>query len=112
GEVERLAVGEHAVAYLEDLRVGVLTGERDGDRVECADRGAGDPLALQQRAHGGQPVALDGSLLELLGRRRGAHPLFQLALDLAIATAVEVDRAIDPLPVFGARDVADTRCRA
>ena len=95
GEVERLAVGEHAVAHLEDLRVGVAPVERDGDRVERADRLVGDALALEQRAHGAQPVALDRRLLELFGRRGGAHALLELALDLPEAPGEEVDHAVD-----------------
>ena len=37
-EVEALAVGQDAVAHLEDLRVGVRPVDRDRDRVERADR--------------------------------------------------------------------------
>ena len=70
GEVERLAVGEHAVAHLEDLRVGVAAVDRHRDRVERAHRLARHAAALQQRAHRLQPVALERRLLELLLRRR------------------------------------------
>ena len=35
-EVERLAIREHAVAHLEDLRVGLHPVDVDGDRVERA----------------------------------------------------------------------------
>ena len=50
GEIERLAVRQHAVADLEDLRVGVDAVDRDRDRVERADRLVGDALALEQAA--------------------------------------------------------------
>ena len=73
GEVERLAVGEHAVADLEDLGVGLAAFDRDGDRVERAHRLVGHPPALQQRAHRPQPVALERRLLELLRRGGRAH---------------------------------------
>ena len=75
GEVEGLAVGEHAVAHLEDLRVGLAAVDRHRDRVERADRLVGHAPALQQRVHGAQAVALDRRLLELLGRGRRAHAL-------------------------------------
>ena len=65
-EVEALAVGEHAVADLEHLRVGVRALGGHGDRVERAHRRVRDPLALEQRAHGLQLVAVLGGLLELL----------------------------------------------
>ncbi len=61
-----MALGEHPVADLEDLRVGVLAVDRDADQVGGLERLAGDPLALHQRAHGGQPVAVDRRALELL----------------------------------------------
>ena len=75
-EVEALAVGEHAVADLEDLRVGLALGDRDRDRVERADRLVGDPLALEQRADRAQPVALARGVLEaLLGGGLPHRPL-------------------------------------
>ena len=70
-EVERLPVGEDAVADLEHLGVGVAPVERDGDRVEGADDAARHALALEQRAHGLQAVALQRGLLELLRGGRG-----------------------------------------
>ena len=65
-EVEGLAVGEHAVADLEDLGVGLGAVDRDGDGVDGARALVGDPLALEQRAHGLQAVALERRLLEVL----------------------------------------------
>ena len=41
------------------------------------------------------------------GRRRGAHPLLELAFDLAVAPAEEVDDAVDTRAVLLARDIAD-----
>ncbi len=49
-EVEALALGEDAVADLEDLGVGVGPLNGDADQVGGADRAAGDALALEQRA--------------------------------------------------------------
>ena len=74
-EVEALAVGEHAVAHLEHLRVRVRALDRDGDHVERADRLVCDPLALEQRPHRPQPVAEDRRLLELLRLRGVLHAL-------------------------------------
>ena len=48
-EVERLAVREHAVAHLEDLRVGLHPVDVDGDGVERARPLGRDALALEQR---------------------------------------------------------------
>ena len=106
-EVEGLAVGEHAVADLEDLRVGVDAVDRDGDDVERADRLVGDALALQQRLHRAQAVALQRRLLEVLRRRRGLHLRLEVALDLAVAPGQERDHAVDRLAVAGLVDVAD-----
>ena len=100
GEVERLAVGEHAVAHLEDLRVGVPPVDRDGDRVERADRLVRHAPALEQRAHRAQAVALERRLLELLGRRRRAHALLEVALDRREAPRQEVDHAVDARAVL------------
>ena len=95
GEVEGLAVGEHAVADLEDLGVGLGPVERDGDRVERPDRLVGDALALEQRVDGAQAVALERGLLELLRGGGGAHARLQVALDRAVAPGEEVDDAVD-----------------
>ncbi len=65
-EVEALALGEDAVADLEDLGVGVGALDRDADQVGGADRAAGDALALEQRADRFQPVAVDRRALEFL----------------------------------------------
>ena len=107
GEIERLAVGEHAVADLEDLRVGVGPVDGDRDRVERADGLVGDALALEQAADGLQPVALQRRLLELLRRRGRLHPLLEVALDLAVAAGEERDDAIDRLAVLLLGLVAD-----
>ncbi len=108
-EVEGLAVGEHAVAHLEDLRVGVAPVDRDGDGVERTDRLVRDPPALQQRAHRAQAVALERRLLELLRRRRRAHAPLQVALDRGEAAGQEVDHAVDARAVVLLRDEPDAR---
>ena len=99
-EVERLPVGEHALAHLEHLRVGVglLGCHRHG--VERADRVVGHPLALQQRAHGPQLVAELRGGLELLVGGGQLHRLVELALDLAVAAGEEGDDRLDVLPVL------------
>ena len=107
GEIEGLAIREHAVAHLEDLGVGVLPGERHGDRVERADGRVGDPLALEQRADGGEPVAFHRGFFELLLGGRRVHSLLDLALDLAVAPAEEVDDPVDPGAVLLARHIPD-----
>ena len=113
GQVEGLAVGEHAVAHLEDLRVGVAPAvhlrDRHGDRVERAHRLARHAAALQQRADRVQPVALERRLLELLRRRRRAHARLQVALDRREAPGQEVDHAVDALAVVLPGDVAHAR---
>ena len=106
-QVERLAVGEHAVTDLEDLGVGVGPGERYGDRVERPDRRVRNPLALEQRADGGEAVALDRRLLERLGVGRGLHPILELALDPLVVAAQELRNAVDAAAVLLARDVVD-----
>ena len=58
-EVEGLAILEHPVADLEDLGVGLGALDRDGDGVVGARALVGDALALEQRAHRLQPVALE-----------------------------------------------------
>ena len=65
-EVERLAVAEDAVADLEDLRVGLGPLDGDGDRVVRPGALVGDPLALEQRPDGLQPVALERRPLVVL----------------------------------------------
>ena len=106
-EVEALAVGEHAVADLEDLRVGVGGVDRDGDRVVGAGAVVGDALALEQRAHRLQAVALDRRLLEVLLAGGEEHAVLELALDLAEAPGQERDHAVDALAVLLLGDVAD-----
>ena len=106
-EVEALPVGEHAVADLEDLRVGVGPLGGDRDRVERADRRVRDALALEQRAHRLQPVAVGGGLLELLLGRGRVHRLLEVALDLAVAAREEGHDRVDRLAVLLRADVAD-----
>ena len=108
-EVEGLAVGEHAVADLEDLRVGLRPVDRDGDRVVGARAVVGDALALEQRAHRLQPVALDRRLLVVLLAGGEEHPVLELALDLAEAAGQERDHAVDARAVLLLGDVADAR---
>ena len=100
-EVEALALGEDAVADLEDLGVGVGALDRDADQVGGADRATGDALALEQRADRLQPVAMDRRALEFLG----APPppsifVLLLALDLAVAAGEEVDDRLDVAAVL------------
>ncbi len=96
-EVEALAVREHAVADLEHLRVGLAVGHRHRDRVERPVRLVRDPLALEQRAHGAQPVALARGVLEALLGGRQLHLLVERPLDLLVAAGQEVDHAVDRL---------------
>ena len=105
-EVEALAVGQHAVADLEDLRVRVRALGRHGDRVEGPDRRVRDALALEQRAHRLQLVAVLRGLLELLLLGGLAHPLVERLLDVAVAAREEVDDRLDVLAVLLLRDVA------
>ena len=109
GEIEGLAVREHAVADLEDLRVGVDAVDGDGDRVERADGLVGDALALEQALDGPQAVALERGLLELLGGGGRLHAPLEVALDLAVAAREEVDDAVDRLAVLLLGLVADAR---
>ncbi len=111
-EVEALPVREDAVADLEDLRVGLIVGDGDRDRVERAGRLVGDALALEQTAHGSQTVALARRVLEALLVRGLLHRSLELALDFAIAPREKRDHAVDPLAVVVLGDVADARCLA
>ena len=108
-EVEALAVGEHAVADLEDLGVGLAVADRDRDRVERARAVVGDPLALEQRADRPQAVALAGGVLEALLGRGQLHLVLELALDLLVAAGQEGDHAVDRRAVLLLADVADAR---
>ena len=107
GEVEALALGEHAVAYLEDLGVRVRALDGDRDQVGGLERLAGDAAALHQRADGLQAVAIDRGPLELLVAGRLGHLALQVALDVAVAAGEEVDDRLDVSPVLLAVDVAD-----
>ena len=99
-EVEGLAVGEDAVAHLEDLRVGLQPVDGDRDRVEGALAVGGDALALQQRLDGLQAVALQRRLLVVLLAGGEVHPLLEVLLDLAEAAGEEGDHAVDALAVL------------
>src|SRR5205823_8661960 len=76
-------------------------------RVERAHAGVGDPLALEQRPHRAQAVAVQRRLLELLRVRGGAHLLLEVALDPAVAAAEEVDDRLDRPAVLILRHIAD-----
>ncbi len=106
-EVEALALGEDAVADLEDLGVGVGALDRDADQVGGPDRAAGDALALEQRADRFQAVAVERRALEFLGLRGLGHLLFLLLFDLAVAAGEEVDDRVDVAAVLLLGDVAD-----
>ena len=112
GEVEAVALGEHPVADLEHLRVGLRALDRDRDQVGRVERLAGDRAPLHQRAHRLEPVAEDGGALELLGGRGLGHLALEVALDVAVAAGEEVDDRVDPAPVLLAVDVADAGRRA
>src|SRR4051794_18307767 len=81
--------------------------DRDADDVEGSDRLVRDPLALEQRAHGTQPIAEHRRLLELLPARGLLHTLLELPLDVAIAARQEADYRVDVLAVGLLADVAD-----
>src|SRR3954452_8164434 len=106
-EIERLAIGQHAVAHLEDLRVGVRAGDGDGDDVERPHGLVRDALALEQVAHRAQPVALERRRLVLVLARGLLHPRLEVTLDLAVAPAQERDNAVDRLAVLRLVHVAD-----
>ena len=99
-EVEALALGEDAVADLEDLGVGVGALGGDPDQVGGADRAAGDPLALEQRLDRLQAVAVQRGALELLRRRGLLHLRLLVGLDLAVAAGEEVDDRVDVAAVL------------
>ena len=106
-EVERLAVGEHAVADLEDLGVGLGALDVDGDGVVGAGALVGHALALEQRAHRLQAVALERRGLVVLLARVEVHAALEVALDLLEAAAEERDHAVDAAPVLLLGHVAD-----
>ena len=98
-EVERLAIGEHAVADLQHLGVRVAPVDGDGDGVEGADRLVRHTPALEQRVDSSQAIALERRLLEPLVRRCAAHARLQVALDSPEAPREEVDHAVDAAAV-------------
>src|ERR1700691_357631 len=107
-----MTIGEDAIAHLEDLGVCVAGIGGDGDRVERADRALGDALALHQRAHCAQTIALERGLLVVLGSGGRAHALLEITLDRAEAPGEEVDHAVNAAPIVLLGDIADTRCLA
>src|SRR5262249_40821570 len=109
GQVEALALGEDAVANLEDLRVRAAPLGRARDQVGRPQRLAGDAAALHQRPDGGEPVAVDGGALELLGGRGLGHLALEIALDVAVAAGEEAGDRLDVATVLLAIDVADAR---
>ena len=111
-EVERLAVGQHAVTDLKDLRVGFCAVGGDGNRVERACRLIDDSLAFEQRANRVEPVALSGRALIFVSRRGGLHPRFQLIFDLAVVAGEKGDHAVDVLAVVLLSYVVNTWCLA
>ena len=74
-EVEGLAVGEHAVADLEDLRVGVDAVDATATASNEPPPSVGHALALEQRADRLQAVALDRGLLVVALAGREVHAL-------------------------------------
>ncbi len=106
-EIEALPVRQHAVPDLEHLRVRVRSVHRHGEHVDRADRAARHALALEQRTHGPQPVAVDRRLLELLRLRGPRHGLLEVALDLPVPAGEEADDRVDVRPVVRLRDVVD-----
>ena len=108
-QVEALAVGQHAVAHLEHLRVCVRALGGHGHGVERAHRLVRDPLPLQQAADGLEAVAQQRRLLELLVGRGLLHLPFEVALDLAVATGEEGDDRLDAAAVLLLRHVAHAR---
>ena len=109
GEVEAMALGEHAVADLEHLCVGGGPVGGDRDQVGRLQRLPGDAAALHQRADRLEAVAVDRRPLELLAGGGLGHLALQVALDVAIAAGEEVDDRLDVAPVLLAVDVADAR---
>src|SRR5256885_4272467 len=65
-EIEALAVREHPVANLEDLRVRLAVGRRNRDRIQRPRRLVSHSLALEQAADRAQAIALAGGILEAL----------------------------------------------
>src|SRR3954447_1343899 len=108
-EVEALAVRQHAVADLEDLGVGLGVLGGHGDRVERAHGAVRYALPLEQMPDRLEPVAVHRGLLELLLGRGVLHLALDIALDLAVAAAQEVDDRVDRLAVLLLRHVADAR---
>ena len=109
GEVERLAVREHPVANLEDLRVGVgCRAARRRSRRACrrrAWRRAGARAASAPRSSRLRSTAACSNSCAVRGR--GLHPLPRARARSPVVAAEEFDHAVDPVAVLLARDVAD-----
>ena len=107
GHVEALALGEDAVANLEDLRVRGVVLRRDRDHVGVVERLPRHAPALHQRANRLQAVAVDGRALELLLAGCLLHLALEVALDVAVAAREEARDRVDVAAVLLAVDVAD-----
>src|SRR4029079_16654324 len=108
GEIEALALGEHAVADLEDLRVRILALDSARDQVGAAQRAPRHHLALHHAGDRIQPVAEESCPLEVLGLGGFLHLLLEVARDLLVATGEEADDPIDVPAVLILVDVTDT----
>jgi hypothetical protein len=104
-----VALGEHAVADLEDLGVRARPLDGDRDQVRRLERFPRHAAPLHQGAHGLQPVAVGGGPLELLGGGRLRHLPLEVPLHISIATREEVHDRLDVSPVLLALDVAYAR---
>src|SRR5262249_26518053 len=106
-EIEALALGEHPVANLEDLRVRVIALDRDSDQIRGAERATGHLLPLHHAGHGVQPVAEEVGPLDVLSRRGLLHLLLEVAGDLLVTAGQKADDTVDVAPVLVLVDVAD-----
>ena len=106
-QVEALPLGQHTVAHLEDLGVGVGALDRHPDHVGASQRTARHLLALHQAADGVQPVAEERRPLEVLRLGRLLHLVLEVAGDLLVAAGEEADDPVDVAPVLLLVDVAD-----
>ncbi len=106
-QIEGMPVDQPAAAQREDLHRGRPAARGDPDHVHRADRPLVRGLALGQVAYRCEPVAVAGSLLELLPLGRSPHLLLQLALDGPRLAGEELDHAVDDRAVVLLRHVAD-----
>ena len=96
-EVEPVAADELAVAEREDLHRGAVAFRCDADHVDRSELAAVCRLPLGEVANGEEPVAVAGSVLEALARRRVEHLLLELALDRLRVAGEELHDAVDQL---------------